>query len=95
MDKPSPASQVCMSRESHNMRKKILHKKKTIKKIKIKNWVQECTSRRGSSIIELVQNLTQLRWSLEIMKILRLQEEKESWAQFTKKYTWGYKKINK
>ena len=71
MDKPNPTSQVRMSRESHQ------HVEENIAYI-YKNWVQECTSQRGGSIIDLVQNLTQLRWSLETMKIVRLQEEKES-----------------
>ena len=64
MDKPNPTSQVRMSRESHQ------HAEENIAYI-YKNWVQECTSQRGGSIIDLVQNLTQLRWSLERMKIVR------------------------
>ena len=66
MDKPNPTSQVCMSRESHQ------HVEENIAYI-YKNWVQECTSWRGGSIIDLVQNFTQLRWSLERMKIVRLE----------------------
>ena len=64
MDKPNPTSQVRMSRESHQ------HAEENIAYI-YKNWVQECTSQRGGSIIDLVQNLTQLQWSLERMKIVR------------------------
>ena len=64
MDNLSPASQVCMSRESHNMQKKILHIKK---KLSTRMYL----SKRKFHNRELVQNLTQLRWSLETMKIVR------------------------